>query len=406
MTEAYSPLRLLHLITSLNPAGGGPAQGVRNITACYGALGAVPTIVSLDAPDAPWLGLGHVRAIGLGPGRGGTFSYAPRLLPWLSAHAGEFDAAVVDGLWQYPGVAARRALRAAGVPYFVYPHGMLDPWFRHEYPLKHVKKCLYWWLAQHAVLRDAAAVLFTCEEERRLARESFWPYRVREAVVNYGTTLPADVRPEQRDAFLGAFPALRGQRLLLFLGRIHEKKGCDLLIDAFSEVAAREPALHLVMAGPDQTGWQADLQRRAAERGVAGRITWTGMLKGDLKWGALQAAEAFVLPSHQENFGIAVAEALAVGTPVLISDKVNIWREIDADGAGLVAPDTRDGTASLLQRWLDFTPDARQQMAGRARDCFAQRFEMRRAVENLLAVVGEGVVSNQRGFMRSRLSGR
>jgi len=145
---------------------------------------------------------------------------------------------VVHGLWQHPGVAARRALRAAGVPYFVYPHGMLDPWFRHEYPLKHAKKCLYWWLAQHAVLRDAAAVLFTCEEERRLARESFWPYRVREAVVNYGTTLPAGVRPEQRDAFLAAFPALRGQRLLLFLGRIHEKKGCDLLIDAFAEAAA------------------------------------------------------------------------------------------------------------------------------------------------------------------------
>lgn len=386
MTDTAAPLRILHLITSLDPAGGGPAQGVRNITACYGALGAVPTVVSLDAPDAPWLDIGHARAIGLGPAHLG-YAYAPRLLPWLRAHAGDFDAAVVHGLWQHPGVAARRALRAAGVPYFVYPHGMLDPWFRHEYPLKHAKKCLYWWLAQHAVLRDAAAVLFTCEEERRLARESFWPYRVREAVVNYGTTLPAGVRPEQRDAFLAAFPALRGQRLLLFLGRIHEKKGCDLLIDAFAEAAGREPALHLVMAGPDQTGWQANLQRRAADRGVSGRITWTGMLQGDLKWGALQAAEAFVLPSHQENFGIAVAEALAVGTPVLISDKVNIWREIKADGAGLVAPDTPDGTVSLLQGWLDMTPDARRQMGERARECFAQRFEMRRAVENLLGVI-------------------
>ena len=389
MTEPSHPLRLLHLITSLNPAGGGVAEGLRNLTACAVEMGINQTVVSVDAPDAPWLDLGHVRAIGLGPARFG-YAHAPRLLPWLRAQAGGFDAAVVHGLWQYPGVAARRALREAGVPYFVYPHGMLDPWFQREYPLKHAKKCLYWWLAQHAVLRDAAAVLFTCEEERRLARESFWPYRVREAVVNYGTTLPAGVRPAQREVFLDAFPALQGQRLLLFLGRIHEKKGCDLLIDAFSEVASREPALHLVMAGPDQTGWQAALQRRAAERGVAGRITWTGMLQGDLKWGALQAAEAFVLPSHQENFGIAVAEALAVGTPVLISDKVNIWREIDADGAGLVAPDTRDGTTGLLQRWLALAPEARRQMAERARDCFAQRFEMRRAVENLLRVVRAG----------------
>jgi glycosyltransferase involved in cell wall biosynthesis len=111
------------------------------------------------------------------------------------------------------------------------------------------------------------------------------------------------------------------------------------------------------------------------------------MLQGELKWGALLAAEAFILPSHQENFGIAVAEALAVGTPVLISDKVNIWREIEADNAGLVTPDTLDGTVSLLERWLALSPDARQQMGERARACFAARFEIRRATENLLAVI-------------------
>ena len=111
------------------------------------------------------------------------------------------------------------------------------------------------------------------------------------------------------------------------------------------------------------------------------------MLQGELKWGALLAAEAFILPSHQENFGIAVAEALAVGTPVLISDKVNIWREIEADGAGLVAPDTLDGTVSLLERWLALSPAARQQMGERARACFTAHFEMRRETENLLAVI-------------------
>ncbi len=111
------------------------------------------------------------------------------------------------------------------------------------------------------------------------------------------------------------------------------------------------------------------------------------MLQGELKWGALLAAEAFILPSHQENFGIAVAEALAVGTPVLISDKVNIWREIEADNAGLVAPDTLDGTVSLLERWLALSADARQQMGERARACFTARFEIRRATENLLAVI-------------------
>lgn len=381
------PLRVLHLISSLNPALGGPSEGLRQLAVGLASLGARPCIVTLDAPEAPWLALPDAQAVGLGPAWRGTFAYAPQLIPWLRRHAGEFDAAVVHGLWQFHGPAARLGLRAAGVPYFVFPHGMLDPWFKHEYPLKHAKKSLYWWLAQHAVLRDAAAVLFTCEEERRLARESFRPYEVREEVVNYGTSLPAGIHSDNREAFLATFPALAGQRLILFLGRLHEKKGCDLLIEAFARVAAREPALHLVMAGPDQSGWQAALTRLATERGLGERITWTGMLQGELKWGALLAAEAFILPSHQENFGIAVAEALAVGTPVLISDKVNIWREIEADGAGLVAADTLDGTVSLLERWLDLPAEARRQMGERAKACFGARFDIRQAAGNLLGVI-------------------
>ncbi|MGQ0700536.1 MAG: glycosyltransferase [Panacagrimonas sp.] len=391
------PLRILHIISSLNPAQGGPSEGLRQLSSCLRSLGARNHIVTLDPPAASWLDRPDTPSTGLGPTRGGTFAYTPRLIPWLRLHAAEFDAATVHGLWQFHGPAARLGLRSAGVPYFVFPHGMLDPWFKHEYPLKHAKKLLYWHLAQHAVLRDAAAVLFTCEEERRLARESFRRYEVREAVVNYGTSSPSEIHPENRQAVLAAFPSLAGKRLILFLGRLHEKKGCDLLIAAFARVAVREPDLHLVMAGPDQTGWKAALMRMAAELGVGERITWTGMLQGELKWGALLAAEAFILPSHQENFGIAVAEALAVGTPALISDKVNIWREIEADGAGLVAADTVEGTVSLLERWLAMTPDQREHMSEQAKACFEARFEMKQAARNLLALIRGHVESRDAG---------
>jgi glycosyltransferase involved in cell wall biosynthesis len=103
------------------------------------------------------------------------------------------------------------------------------------------------------------------------------------------------------------------------------------------------------------------------------------MLSGDPKWGALRACDAFILPSHQENFGIAVVEALAVGRPVLISDQVNIWADIEADGSGLVEPDTLDGTVSLLRRWFDLPPAERDAMAARARPCFVRRYAMNRA---------------------------
>jgi glycosyltransferase involved in cell wall biosynthesis len=133
---------------------------------------------------------------------------------------------------------------------------------------------------------------------------------------------------------------LRGKRLLLFMGRLHPKKGCDLLLEAWATTLANDPAWHLVFAGPDELQWQQTLAARAAALGLADRVTWTGMLRDTMKWSAFFAAEVFALPSHQENFGIAVAESLACGVPVLISREVNIWREIEAVHAGLVASDT------------------------------------------------------------------
>jgi len=358
-------------------------EGTRQTSLVLAQMGHHVEVASADDPASPWLRDLGLTVHALGPPRSG-YCYAPRMLPWLRENAARFDAVIVNGLWQYPGLAVRRALRGTGTPYFVYTHGMLDPWFKQTYPLKHLKKALYWPWGEYRVLRDARAVLFTCEEEKLLARQSFGLYRANEVVVSYGTAGPAGDAAAQEAAFLSRHPELQGKRLLLFLGRIHVKKGCDLLVEAFARVAGADPSLRLVMAGPNQAGWGAALARRADTLGVAGRVVWPGMLTGDVKWGAFRAAEVFVLPSHQENFGIAVAEALACGLPVLISDKVNIWREIEEDGAGLVGPDTQPGADRLLQEWLTLPAAAREEMARRARQCFEGRFEIRMAADRLL----------------------
>ena len=187
------------------------------------------------------------------------------------------------------------------------------------------------------------------------------------------------------------------------MGRIHEKKGCDLLVQAFARVAALDPQLHLVMAGPDQTGWVPTLQAMAASLGITERISWPGMLKDDLKWGALYSADAFVLPSHQENFGIAVAEALACGVPVLISDKVNIWQEIQADGAGLVDADTVAGAESMLRRWLALDAGERARLREQARRTFESRFAMEATANDLLEVIrNSGEAATQEKALLSR----
>lgn len=374
----------------MNPALGGLSACIRWLAPALAELGHPSEIVCLDAPREPFLKAIPVPVHALGPAYLG-YAYAPRLRPWLKAAAGRFDAVIVHGLWQYPGLATHLALAPGGPPRcFVFPHGMLDPWFKRQYPLKHIKKWFYWWLAERRILHDAAAVLFTCDEERRLARESFAGSSYRERVVTYGTASPPDDPGGQREAFFHRHPELRHRPYWLFLGRIHPKKGVDLLIDAYARLAAKGGLPRLVIAGPcADAGYLHQLQERATARYQAGTVVWSGMLDGDVKWGALRAAEVFVLPSHQENFGIAVVEALACGTPVLISDQVNIWPEITGDGVGLVEPDTAEGTFRLLSRWLALDAGTAAGMRVAARRTFLQRYEIGAVARSLVTALQE-----------------
>lgn len=383
-------MRILHAIQSADPTGGGPIEGIRQLAAAARDDQA-NLIVSLDHPSSPFLAGFPVPVIALGPAS--MLGYSPLLAPWMRANARSFDCVVIHGLWRYVSVGTWRGLRGGTTPYFVMPHGMLDPWFKQAYPLKHLKKWLFWPLTEYRVLRDATGVVFTCEEERVRARKSFWLYRCNEIVGTQTINTPSGNPDAQRAAFLSRHPELLGKRLLLFLSRIHRKKGCDLLVRAFAAIAQAHPDVHLVMAGPCADGWEADLRRMAEQLGVVTRITWTGMLAGDFKWGAFHAAEALVLPSHQENFGIAVAEALACGVPVLISDQVQIWREIVEDGAGFVERDSFAGTELLLRRWLELSPVKRRAMAALARPCFERRFESGMAVDKMMSIFRHGAAA-------------
>jgi glycosyltransferase involved in cell wall biosynthesis len=385
-------MKILRSIHTLNPAVGGPIEAVKQSSLVLASRGHDVEIVSLDAPTDPWIRESSLAVHALGPGRG-SYGYAPRFTSWIRERHAQYHAVIIHGIWQYSSLGVWRALRGTTTPYFVFPHGMLDPWFKRTYPLKHLKKLLYWPWAEYRVLRDAAAVLFTSEEEKRLARESFSLYRCNEVVVNYGTAAPdVDLQMARRD-FLDAFPQLQGKRILLFLGRLHEKKGCELLIQAFAALRNSEPdarSYHLVMAGPfADEAYLLHLQGLTTKAFGATEmpVTFSGMLTGNLKWGAFRGADAFVLPSHQENFGMAVVEALACATPVLISNKVNIWHEIVDDGAGFAGEDDRDGTTHLLERWIRAPTAEREAMRINARNCFAQRFEINRAVDSLLRVL-------------------
>ena len=377
--------RILHVVRSLRPETGGLVEAVKQLGPALRALGHENTIVSLDPADA---GRADPPALALGRSSHG-WGRSPEYVRWLRAHHAEFDAVLVHGLWQQQGFGAWQALRGTRTPYFVFCHGMLDPWFRRAYPLKHYKKWLYWPWADYRVLRDAAGVCFTAEAERREARESFRLYRARELVTPLGLAEPPGEPAAQREAFAAAYPALRGKPYLLFLGRVHPKKGLDLFLRAYAAVwggRAEAPAIAVAGPGADESHGR-ELQALAARLGVERAVHWLGLLTGDAKWGALRGSEAFVLFSHQENFGMAVVESLACGRPVLLSDRINIWREIAAGGAGIVTPDTLDGAVAALRRWAAAGPAHRAALARAAEVCFRGKFAVERAAAQMIATL-------------------
>lgn len=380
-------MKILRVIATIDPDTGGPLEGLKRASTIMTELGVEVEVLTLDAPGSFQK---EVDALPWPIHRQGSetrsyYGYAKRFNTWIQKHAPDYDAVIIHGNWQYHGLATSRACYKANVPYFIYPHGMLDPWFNEAYPLKKIKKQIYWRLAEYNVLHRARAVLFTSEEECRLARQSFSPYRVTENILGYGTTAP-DIDPAAAvTALRTSDHAWAHAPYFLFLGRLQEKKGLDLLIQAYSEARQKDPSLpNLVIAGPEQQpAYAADLKNRFPQEG----IYWVGMITGALKWQMLAAAEALTLVSHQENFGLVVAEALALGTPVLISNKVNIWREIVSSGAGYADNDDLAGARNLLNQWQALSIDDKATLRIQASATFKQHFELRNATKRLIQLL-------------------
>lgn len=380
-------MKILRVISSIDPKGGGPTEGLYQSSKILLELGHSTDILSLDSSTDDFTKEGDFPIHAMGPGMS-SYCYSRKLMPWLHENAIKYDAVIVHGIWQYHSYAVQKYFTKIGKSYYLFTHGMLDPWFKKTYPLKHLKKWMYWRLYEYYVIKNAKLVFFTTEEEKNLAPHSFRPYDCNAYVVSYGTGGHTGDKDKQLAAFFEAFPNLREKRLFLFLSRIHPKKGLDTLIKAFAEIS-RGLDVHLVIAGPDQLNWSEELKSLSNQLGISEKITWTGMLKGDLKWGAYLAAEVFVLPSHQENFGIVVAEALSCSIPVLTTNKVNIWREIEKDEAGIISDDSLDGCIASIKKWIGTDNAMKTRMQNNAINCFKNRFENTAAATSLLNAISQ-----------------
>jgi glycosyltransferase involved in cell wall biosynthesis len=391
-------MRLLHVIDRMDPAFGGTSQAIRNIVPPLIDLGIENEVACTDHPKASYLQKDSFKIHALGPSTG-PWNYSSKLTPWLQDNLNRFDVVIIHGLWLHHGYAtSKEVLRSRdsrdpkkGTPkLYVMPHGMLDPYFQTapDRKMKAIRNWVYWKLIEATIINNVDGVFFTCETELLLAREPFRPYRPKKELnVGFGIQQPPSYTDAMRQAFLKKCPQLKNQRYLLFLSRIHEKKGVDLLIKSYSEIAT-DGSLKLVVAGPGlETSYGQTIQQLVSENNLKDFVFFPGMLSGDEKWGAFYECEAFILPSHQENFGIAVVEALACNKPVLISNKVNIWREIEGAGGGVVADNTQSGTTALLTRWYKLSPEAKALMGRNARRVFEEHFAIVPVAKRIIAAL-------------------
>ncbi|MBX3372559.1 MAG: glycosyltransferase [Phycisphaeraceae bacterium] len=341
-------MRVLHVISGMDHRQGGPTFALFGLAGAQHAIGLdVTCFVGVrpgDSPELPdALARIGVRIIRCGPCRG-PLATCPTMRGDLGRAVADADICHIHGVWMQIQHEAVRACRVHGVPYIFRPCGMLDPWCLRQ---SRIRKMVYmaWRLRRN--LNGAAAMHFTSETERRLVA----PLGLRPPglVEPGGVDLSEFAALPPRGTFRALYPAVGDRAILLFLGRVHPKKGLDLLIPAFARV--RPPGWMLVIAGPDDRDSMGAIRRMVEVERLQDDVLFTGLLRGEARLAAFVDGDLFCLPSYQENFGVAVVEALAAGLPVIVSDQVNIHDDITRGEVGAVVPCEVDALADAIAAW-------------------------------------------------------
>lgn len=363
-------VRVLHVCASLAVEWGGPPAVVVSLSNALGRKGVRCSVFSTDFPVG-----GHViptdsldvSRVPVAPLARWWPAYSPSLGQALKKAARDVDIIHIHELWHYPHYAAYRAARFLNVPYVISVHGALEPW---ALRYKSVKKRLYMSLVQRNCLKNAAALhAMTCAELTQIRSQGL--ENLIKVIPNGVDVDDYRILPESRAAEIH-YPNLAGKQVILFLGRIHRKKGLDLLAKAFGAIARDRADLHLVIAGPDETGYKADVESLLYEEGVLDKVTFTGMIRGNDKLAMLARADIFVLSSYSEGFSMSLLEALACGLPLVVTHECN-FPEVAEAGAGItIRPDVtelRDALSGLLDDAM-----LRKRMGEAARQLVADSF--------------------------------
>ena len=372
-------MRVLHVIPSVAERSGGPAIAIVPMCRALKEEGIEVLLVSTSAGADHDESLYEYKGI---PAKffpaqlGGSFQYSRPLSSWLSANIEQFDVAHIHAVFNHSSIAAAHVCRKARVPYIVRPLGTLEPWSMTQ---KSLRKRVFWQVSGKGMLRRAAAVHYTTDAEKLSTERLLGLNHGKVIALGIETTASAShAKLEQH------FPELASEPYMLVLSRLHPKKGLDVLIDAFLALVQVEKFAHwrLVIAGDGPEAYVRKLKAMAGSSAQRDRIVFTGWLDGEEKDAVLGGASLLVLPSHQENFGLCVMEALSHSVPVLVSPHVNLAEEIVLANAGWIATVDKDALISRLAEALgDEEERVRRGLAGKQ---LSQKYSWDTVAKNLI----------------------
>ncbi|NJO79273.1 MAG: glycosyltransferase [Cyanobacteria bacterium RM1_2_2] len=383
-------LRVLQIVPSLSLVYGGPSQMVLGLSKGLADQGVEVTILTTDANgdvgqapldvplSQPIDQQGYqIRYFHCSPFR--RYKFSIDLLRWLSQNAHQYDLAHIHALFSPVSSLAATIARSKQLPYVLRPLGTLDP---ADLKKKKRLKQIYAALLERPNLAGAAAVHFTSDQEAKTSER--FGIATRDWVMPLGVELPSATALSQSEV-RQRLGIMDQHPIVLFMSRIDPKKGLDLLLPALEQLRTEGVPFHLVLAGgnPQDSQYEHQIRRRVQTSALASCTTLAGFVSGALKTQLLQTADLFVLPSYYENFGIAVAEAMTVGVPVVISDQVHIWQDIERAKAGWICACEVASLTENLRAALHNSND-RQQRGANAQTYALQHYSWRSIAQQMI----------------------
>jgi glycosyltransferase involved in cell wall biosynthesis len=364
-------IRILRIIHSLNPIYGGPQNAIIDNSLSLIQNGIEVDILTSDNENYQLKKKNNIKIFNKGPSLN-EYGLNFKLFYWLFKNKKNYDFFIIHGIWSFYTLIARIILKKR---FFVFTHGQLDPFFSLNF-LKKIKKKLYWFLIEKNNLIASRSLFLTSDLEKKLITRTYVNTSgLKKIVVNYGISKPTFNKKQALKVFNKRFPTLKSKNFLLFLGRFHEKKGCEILIQALKKLKEKKVIINIMFAGPNNK-YKDDLKNIAKSFELDKQIIWSDIISNELKWGAITASKGMVLSSHGENFGVSLIESLSCGKPVLTTYKVNIYPTILKKKCGFISKNNINDFSKILLKFNDLNIANYQILSNNSIKCFNDNFSL------------------------------